>query len=170
MVLLTKRHQFFDKNVKDFGRFIFRSGNAVRCFESQGVSIDSILAGELLEQEAPTSEKEMNACTSDRDRLLVLLQEYAAIGGFEAYDDWLRVGGALEHEGFSPEDWASLLWPNARDECFRKWDGLPLNLLTMGTLIYYAKKVDLNFLTNHMSGEEYLINSKLKAPEDDETT
>ena len=168
MVLLTERYRFFDKNVKDLGRFIFRSGEAVQCFESSGVSIDTLLAGELLEQETAFEETGVQASTSDRQKLLAMLQEYAAKGGFDSYHDWIRAGGALRHEGFSTQDWASLSWPNAREECSKKWGTLPSNLLTMGTLIYYARKIDPNFTLLEGAVNDKNRNT-LKVHKDDET-
>ena len=78
-------------------------------------------------------------------RLLELLSKYANQGGFESYEDWLRLGGALKHEGFSVEDWQSLSWGNARGDCSKKWNSLPTSQLTMGTLIYWARKVEPSF-------------------------
>jgi hypothetical protein len=97
----------------------------------------------------PSDEQESNQRTldeSDRATLLELLSRYAHQGGFESYEDWLRLGGALKHEGFSVEDWQSLSWANARGDCSKKWNSLPTSQLTMGTLIFWARKADPDFM------------------------
>lgn len=83
---------------------------------------------------------------SDRVRLLELLSSYAHQGGFQSYSDWVSLGGALKHEGFTVENWQSLSWENAREECPRKWNTLPTSELTMGSLVYWARKADPEFM------------------------
>jgi P4 family phage/plasmid primase-like protien len=101
------------------------------------------------ENDVARNDEELNRLALDesgRVRLLELLSIHANQGGFSSYEDWLRLGGALKHEGFTVEDWQSLSWENAREECLRKWNTLPTSELTMGSLVYFARKADPEFL------------------------
>lgn len=105
------------------------------------------------------------------------------------YQEWLNVGMALQHEGFSAFDWEE--W-SKRDldryklgECYRKWDTFHgnNNPVTGGTIVEYAKnqgykfnnKKDLALDWDSTISDElvvvdfnYLEESEIKIPSDDE--
>jgi hypothetical protein len=66
------------------------------------------------------------------------------------YDEWLSVGMALKHEGFTAEDWDEWSRADSRyksGECAAKWDGLDRAdpPVTAGTIVQLAKERGLTF-------------------------
>ena len=78
MTYLPQKYPFFDKQVKDLARFIFKSGETVQCSENNGKFIDEDIRG-LLPARATTkkdlsrkdSKRTENDKTSDNDRKIL---------------------------------------------------------------------------------------------------
>ena len=67
-----------------------------------------------------------------------------------SYDEWLSVGMALKHEGFTAADWDEWSRNDSRykgGECAAKWDGLDQAdpPVTAGTIVQLAKERGLTF-------------------------
>ena len=97
----------------------------------------------------PTIQINQQIDPEQRQELLDLLLVYADQGGFDNYDEWLKLGGALKNAGFVCDDWAHLSWPDAESECLGKWASLPSKRITLGTLIYWARKINPGFLRDN---------------------
>lgn len=111
------------------------------------------------------------AVLSDRARgnLLDLLGEYAARGGFVSYGEWIRLGGALKHEGFAVQNWQALSHADARDQCLVKWNVVPSSRLTIGSLIFWARKVQPDFSLNDHQAQEQESSPRSVATTDGDT-
>src|SRR5574344_1699694 len=61
------------------------------------------------------------------------------------YQEWVNVGMALKHEGYSASDWDSWSKDDKRyhsGECFKKWDSFrgSSSPITAGTIVQMAKE------------------------------
>ena len=81
---------------------------------------------------------------AERDLNLLELLEYIPVADL-SYQEWVNVGMALKHEGYTAADWEAWSRNDSRyhhGECFRKWDsfqGAPVPV-TGGTLVQMAKE------------------------------
>lgn len=81
-----------------------------------------------------------------------------------SYQEWINVGMALKHEGYTASDWDN--W-SLRDparyrkfECFKKWDTFNEeagSIVTGGTIVQLAK--DHGWVNPYSSDSEELTNS-----------
>ena len=77
------------------------------------------------------------------------------------YDEWLQVGMALKHEGYTVTDWDAWSKADSRYEagaCEKKWRTFKGNAepVTAGTIVQMAKEHGLTFDSGHFDGNELL--------------
>lgn len=72
-----------------------------------------------------------------------------------SYEEWLAIGMAMHHEGYSWEDWDSWSMGDSRyveGDCERRWQGFNDNkgqIVTAGTIVEIAKRQGYRFATNN---------------------
>jgi P4 family phage/plasmid primase-like protien len=145
---LNKDYKFFDHNVKDMARYIFKSGENAVVKSHDGNFIDSYLKEEInTRQEKKCEFTKPSKKSSYKNKLIGLLKQAAQKRCFDQYSEWIRLGMGLKNSGFSINDWKDLSWENVDDKSLaKKWDSFGSNKITEGTLIYWAREIDPEFL------------------------
>ena len=93
---------------------------------------------------------------AERDLNLLELLEYIPVADL-SYQEWVNVGMALKHEGYTAADWEAWSRNDSRyhhGECFRKWDSFQgaLTPVTGGTIVQMAK--ERGWLPRSMGGAD----------------
>lgn len=92
-----------------------------------------------------------------------------------SYDEWLKVGMALKHEGVGLsvwENWSSHGTKYKQGECARKWAGFRRDEVTGGTLFYIAtewgwqpQNDSTEYDIHNLLLDEIIVDSSFVSPE-----
>lgn len=101
-----------------------------------------------------------------RDKELIEIIDYIN-PSMTSYEEWLAVGMAMHHEGYSWQDWDRWSTNDGRykeGDCERRWQGFSDNkseVVTAGTIVDIAKKQGFTFSKNDSPGHALTWDSEI---------
>jgi phage/plasmid-associated DNA primase len=139
-------YPFMDDGAKDISRFFFGNKTPI-VIHNKGEYIS--MAVRPVEEKAvkKTAKRPERAFKDKRVSILEKLQTAADGGVFDSYSDWIRLGMALKNDGYTLDDWEMLSHPGqTQTEMQYKWDTFDPTEITGGSLVFFARLADPDFL------------------------